>query len=127
MPGAIPVVDKPRGDHSPWFPRREQRGIEELIGEQIAEWGYLSKPNQDIDNQQQAGYRSFSSRKPKGQLGLFDGDGVDNHVIQRAVTAVGGNYTDLVDYLAAVLVYHVTENGVLAVQPGGWGNGDKEL
>src|SRR2546430_10939913 len=57
----------------------------------------------------------------------LDLDPFEDHILGRAVTGGGPGARDRVDDLPAVVVGHLAEDGVLAVEPGGGPDGDEEL
>ena len=108
-------MDEACRKHAPRLEWREKRCVKQLIGEQIPQWRYLPKPNQTIEDQQQAGYGRFTCREAKSQLDLFDGDRLNDYVIEWTVATIGSQSSNLVDHLAAGFVNHITKYGVLAV------------
>ena len=65
-------------------------------------------------------------RKRSGLQG-FDVNRLDYDVFQWLVTAIGCHSVQCVNNLAGISVNNFTEDGVLALQPGGWNGGDEEL
>jgi len=121
-------MHKPRGQHSPRLEWSKERSKEQLVGEQIAQRAYLAKPNKKVQCEQPRSYWScFCTFQAKSQLDLFDCDALDDHVIGWLVAAIGCNNTNLVHNLAANLIGHVTKDGVTALQPSRWCQGDEEL
>lgn len=60
-------------------------------------------------------------------LELDDIDGVDDNILEGTVTHVRCNTVELVHDFAGSWVSDLTEDGVLALQPGGGNGGDEEL
>ena len=62
-----------------------------------------------IQQRQRDGGCLLRAPKAKGHLDLFDGDGLDDHIVQRTVTTIGCQLGNLVNHLAADLVHHIVD------------------